>query len=89
MWYAGDLLANITEMPPPPVRWLFTLSGSAPGFRLFKLVAWCFVKDRKVLREWSLRRIAEDPPAIVVPAHGRPVETHDVAEQTKAQLQLL
>jgi hypothetical protein len=86
VFYAGDLLADITEMPPPPVRWLFSLSGSAPGFRLFKLVAWCFVKDRKALKEWSLRRIAEDPPAIVVPAHGRPVETPDVAEQTRAQL---
>lgn len=87
--YTGDLLTNITKLPPPPVRWLFTWSGSAPGFRLFRPATWFFVKDRKALKEWSLRRIAEDPPAIVVPAHGRPVEGPDVAEQAKAQLQKL
>lgn len=86
VWYTGDLLTNITKLPPPPVRWLLTWSGSAPGFRLFRPATWFLVKDRKALKEWSLRRLAEDPPAIVVPAHGQPVEGPDVAGQAKAEL---
>ena len=89
VWYSGDLLTNITNLPPAPVRWLFTWTGSAPGFRLFKPAVWALVKDRKVVRDWALARLAQDPPAIVVSAHGKPVEMADVADQVKAQLERL
>lgn len=60
-----------------------------PGFRLFLPAVWLFAKDRKALREWALGRLAQDPPSVVVPAHGTPVETADVAAQAKAQLERL
>lgn len=86
VWYSGDLLTNITSLPPPPLRWLFTWTGSAPGFRRFLPAIWLLIKDRRAVREWALARLGQDPPAVVVPAHGRPVEGTDVAEQTRAQL---
>lgn len=89
VWYSGDLLTNIERTPGPPFSWVFSWTDSAPGFRLFKPAVWLFVKDRKVLREWALRRLVSDPPAIVVPAHGPPVDTGDVAAQAKAQLERL
>lgn len=89
VWYTGDLLTNITALPPPPLRWLFTWTDSGPGFRLFRPAVWLTVKDRKAVRDWALTRLAEDPPALVVPAHGRPVEGPDVAAQAKAQLERL
>lgn len=89
VWYSGDLLTNITRLPPPPVRWLFTWTGSAPGFRRFLPAIWLLVNDRRAVREWALARLAQDPPAVVVPAHGRPVEGTDVAAQTKEQLERL
>jgi hypothetical protein len=89
VWYSGDLLTNLTSLPPPPRRWLFTWTGSAPGFRLFRPAVWLAVKDRRAVRDWALGRLAQDPPAVVVPAHGRPVEVPDVAAQAKVQLERL
>lgn len=89
VWYSGDLLTNIQRTPGPPFGWIFAWTDSAPGFRLFRPGVWLFVKDKKVLREWMLRRLTEDPPAVVVPAHGPPVETSDVAALAKAQIERL
>lgn len=89
VWYSGDLLTNITSLPPPPLRWLFTWTGSAPGFRLFRPGVWMFVQDRKALREWALQRLMQESPAIVVPAHGQPIDAPDLAAQAKAQLERL
>jgi hypothetical protein len=89
VWYTGDLLTNIQRMPGPPVRWLFTLSGSAPGFRLFRIGAWAFVKDKKALKAWVLAHLASDPPAVIVPAHGPAYTQGDVAAQAKAQIEKL
>jgi glyoxylase-like metal-dependent hydrolase (beta-lactamase superfamily II) len=89
VWYVGDLLANIQRTPRPPVGWLFSLTGSAPGFRLFKLAVWLLVKDKKALREWMLTGLEKHPPAVVVPAHGPVVEASDVAEQAKVQIRRL
>ena len=89
VWYAGDLLANIPRRPPPPLGWLFSLTDSAPGFRLFKLATWLIVKDKKAVREWMLRRLEQDPPAVVVPAHGPAFQASDVAEQAKTQIRRL
>ena len=89
VWYTGDLLANIQRTPGPPLRWLFSLTDSAPGFRLFKLAVWFFVKDRKVLREWMLAQLDKNPPAVVVSAHGPAFEAGDVAEQARVQIRKL
>jgi len=89
VWYSGDLLTNIQRTPGPPFSWLFSWTDAAPGFRLFKPGVWLLVKDRKALRAWALGRLAEDPPAVVVPAHGPPVDASDVAALAKAQLERL
>lgn len=89
VWYSGDLLTNIPQVPGPPLRWLFTWTDSGPGFKLFTPALWLLVKDRKAVREWALRKVTSDPPAIVVPGHGPPVEAGDVAAQARAQLERL
>lgn len=89
VWYAGDLLANIQQRPPAPVGWLFSLTDSAPGFKLFKLAVWMLVKDKKAVRDWMLARLDKDPPAVVVPAHGPVFEASDAAEQARAQVRRL
>jgi hypothetical protein len=89
VWYTGDLLTNIQRTPGPPLGWLFSLTDSAPGFRLFKLAVWLLVKDKKALREWMLTRIEEHPPAVVVPAHGPAFEADDAAEQARVQIRRL
>jgi glyoxylase-like metal-dependent hydrolase (beta-lactamase superfamily II) len=89
VWYSGDLLTNIPKVPGPPIGWLFSWTDSAPGFRLFKPAVWFLVKDKKALREWTLSQLAKAPPAVVVPAHGPPVEAGDVAAQARAQIERL
>jgi glyoxylase-like metal-dependent hydrolase (beta-lactamase superfamily II) len=89
VWYTGDLLANIQNPRKPPLRWLFTWSDSAPGFRLFKLAVWAFVKDRRALKERMMALLAEDPPAIIVPAHGPAVTSANLAAETRVQLDRL
>lgn len=89
VWYTGDLVINMESLPPAPLKWLFTWTGSAPGFRLFTPAVWLFVKNRKMVRDWALSRLAKDPPKVVVPAHGKAVDTSDVAEQLQAQLERL
>lgn len=89
VWYTGDLLTNIQRTPGPPFSWLFKLTGSGPGFRLFRLGVWMFVKDKAAVRQRMLALVDEDPPAIVVPAHGPAVMSGDVAAETRAQLQRL
>jgi len=89
VWYTGDLLTNIQRTPGPPVRWLFSMTDSAPGFRLFRLAVWLFVKDKKTVREWMLARLDKSPPAVVVPGHGPAFDERDVAEQARSQIRRL
>jgi len=89
VWFTSDLVTNIQRTPGPPVVWLFTLTNSGPGYRLFKLGVWLFVRDRRPLRDWMLDRLAKDPPSVVVPAHGPALEASDIASLTKVQLERL
>jgi len=87
VWFTGDLLTNVHRTPGPPIKWLFTWTGSAPGFRLFKPGVWFFVKDKKALKAWMLDRVAKDPPSIAVPAHGAAFEAPDLAALAKVQIE--
>jgi glyoxylase-like metal-dependent hydrolase (beta-lactamase superfamily II) len=89
VWYTGDLLTNIEHLPPPPFRWLFTWTDSAPGFRLFRPAIWLFARDKQALRGSLLERLAADPPTIAIPAHGPPVEAGDVGALARAQIERL
>lgn len=89
IWYSGDLLTNIPRLPGGPVGWMMKWVDAAPGFRLFRPAVWLVVKDKKAVREWALSHFAKEPPAIVVTAHGPPVDTADVAEQARAQIERL
>ncbi|MBK8257982.1 MAG: MBL fold metallo-hydrolase [Polyangiaceae bacterium] len=88
VWFTGDLLTNIEKAPGVfgmMMKWL----DAAPGFKLFKPGVWMFVKDKKVVREWTLDRLTKEPPTVVVTAHGPPVDSADVAELAKKQLERL
>jgi hypothetical protein len=89
IWYSGDLLTNIERLPKPPIQWLFTWTDSAPGFRLFKPAVWALIKDKRAVRDWALARLTSDAPAVIVPAHGAPVESSDVAALARTQIERL
>jgi glyoxylase-like metal-dependent hydrolase (beta-lactamase superfamily II) len=86
VWYTGDLLANIQRTPGPPFSWLFKWTDSAPGFRLFKLSVWLFVKDKKAVKERMTQLLAEEPPVAIVPGHGPALVDPAIAGEAKEQL---
>lgn len=86
-WFACDLLANLPELPTNIVfKMLMSMTGSAPGYKLFRPSVWLQVKNKKALADWFDKRLADDPPAVVVPAHGPPVRRSDLIAETRAQI---
>lgn len=86
LWFTGDLLTNIQRVPGPPMSWIFSWTDSAPGFRLFKPWVWVFVNDRRALKERLTALLAEDPPAIIVPAHGPALMAATLVGEAKTQI---
>jgi hypothetical protein len=89
VWFTGDLLTNIGKVPKAPLKWLFTLTDSAPGLKLFRIGIPILVKDKRAVRAWALEQLRNDPPAVIVPAHGKAIETAGLAEQAKRQIERL
>lgn len=86
-WYLSDILANIPELPTNfALKWLFKLTRSAPGYRVFNLALKFTVKDRRAVLRTLAGAMRAHPPTVVVPAHG-PVLGHDgLAEETQQLL---
>ncbi len=87
-WYTSDILANMPGLPKAFfVRQAFKLTGSAPGYRIFKLAMFAMVKDRKgVLRQFA-QDVEKAPPSIVIPGHGELITRASVAQETRDLLQ--
>lgn len=89
VWFVGDLIANIQRLPRPPLRWLFQLTRSAPGLKLFRMATWLFVADKRAVRSWFLAQLEAHPPSALIPAHGPPVLGPDLPERTRAEVSRL
>jgi len=84
-WFASDLLANLPALPNSfPLRMLFKLTKSAPGFRVFNLAVKFIIKDRKGVFAQFLKDLKSHPPSVIVPAHGAPIASDNVAEEAYA-----
>ena len=85
--YVGDFIANIKVLPKNPIfRLVFRLTGSGPGFKIFKLFFLFFASDKRVLRDFLIREIESKPPAILVPGHGDVVERPELASTVVSML---
>jgi hypothetical protein len=84
-WYPSDFLSNMPKMPPGFVfRTLMSMTNSAPGYRLFRPSVWLQVNDKPTLRAWIEDHLTKEAPAVVVPAHGPPVDAPDLVATTRA-----
>ena len=86
-WFGSDILINLPKVDGPlPMRLMFKLTKSGPGYRVFNLTMKFTVKDKKQV----LTRLAEDlrklPPTVVVPAHGDLLSQAGLAEETQQLL---
>src|SRR5690606_40211598 len=85
--FVSDYIANIPQLPKSGVpRALFKLSRSAPGLKIFNLFVWAFVADRKRAKASVIRAIEEQPPSVLVPAHGDVLADPDLSGKLLALL---
>lgn len=86
-WYLSDILANMQGLPSNfLLKWLFKLSGSAPGYRVFNLALKFTVKDKRAVLRALAAAMKEVPPTIVVPAHGPVLRGDGLAGETQELL---
>lgn len=70
LWYVSDSCFNMPKLPSNfAVRLLLKSTKSAPGLCMNGLGNLFFLKDKKDYKRWFEREL-EQPPAILVPAHG-------------------
>jgi hypothetical protein len=80
-WFGSDILINMQKLPPNPLFALaFRLSGSGPGFKLFKLALMLTLKDKKRALGAMLADVRAHPP------HGAVLARDGLADETAALL---
>lgn len=87
VWYTSDVLANMPKVPPFPISLLFSLTKSAPGFRVFGLALKFIVKDKEATLRLMLEDIEAHPPSVIVPAHGLVLSQPGLANETRELIQ--
>ncbi|PRP95229.1 hypothetical protein [Enhygromyxa salina] len=87
VWYASDILANIGDLPAKfLIRMAFTLTKSAPGYRVFHLAHMVIAKDKRAVLRAMLDDIRKHPPTVMVPAHGEILDAPSTAHDTEQLL---
>jgi hypothetical protein len=69
-WIVGDAFFNVSRTPLSAAGIFLRLSGTTGGLRIGGTFKWGHLRDRMAYRRWVLERLDEDPPAMLVPAHG-------------------
>lgn len=89
VWFTGDLLTTLRDAEQP--LWLDDevdrLRAWIPPLQARSLALHQGQEGRP--RVGATAQLAEAPPTIVVPAHGPPITTGDVAELARAQIERL
>ena len=75
VWYTTDIVMNIPALPMlSPLGLMFRLTNSGPGFRFGNLPALLMVRDRPALKRFLLDTAEQNPPSMIVTAHGAPIK---------------
>ena len=71
-WYICDIFMNMQELPK---HWLYgfvlKLCKAGPGLGISSLMLIAGIKDKKILREWFIKKLENDQPNRIVPQHGK------------------
>ncbi len=85
-WFASDLICNWQKFPGNAfLNFMWKLSKSGPGYKLFHFAMMVIVKDKKRLLAKFHEDLKAHPPTLVVPAHG-PHAHHDGIGQETIQM---
>ncbi|MEZ4361583.1 MAG: hypothetical protein R3B48_15455 [Kofleriaceae bacterium] len=83
-WYTSDVLVNLTTLPAFPLRLLFTLTKSAPGYSVFNLALKFIVKDKAATLRLLMEDLEAHPVTTMVPGHGGLLTGDAIAGDTRA-----
>ena len=86
LFYASDFFVNIPKLPNILIELLFSLSGSGPGLKVFRLYFLGFVRKRAAARDHLIRELQAHPPSIMVPAHGQIAQQPDLGSTLVSML---
>jgi hypothetical protein len=79
LFYSSDLIANINTLPSNLLfKLFFKLTDSGPGLKVFNIFFKFFVANAKAARACLIQEIEQNPPSILVPAHGDVVSKPDL-----------
>jgi len=71
VWYVTDIVMNLPALPSNLlVKFMFWVSGSAPGLRFNNLAPLFMVSDNTALRGWLANEFRKTPPKWLIAAHG-------------------
>ena len=87
VWYVTDIILNMRVLPANIVaRFIFKVTGSAPGLRFNNVAPLFMVKDKAALRRWIVAEATRRKPRWLIPAHG---EIIDLESEREAAFKLL
>ena len=86
VYFVSDILANMDKVPALIPRLLFKFTKSAPGYRPFNLAMKFIVKDKAAVLRTLQAEMADKPPSVVVPGHGKILDEPGLADRTNAMI---
>jgi hypothetical protein len=83
-WSVCDAFFNVNAPVRGGTGLVLRMTSTVPGLRVGSTFRWLAVGDRKAYRAWLEARLRDDPPRILIPAHGDVVEGDDLPERLAA-----
>lgn len=84
--YVGDSFMSLAKVPSKLLpRLLFKWFDSAPGFKVNRLGARFFLKDKQAYQQWAAERLAEAPTTVVT-GHGATVREEQLGAQMRQMI---
>ena len=83
-WAVGDAFFNVNDPVSGGMGFVLKLTATVPGLRVGRTFRWLGIGDRAAYRDWLQRRIEDDRPRVLIPAHGDVAEGEDLPERLAA-----
>lgn len=82
LWICCDSFLNYErESNRLIARSMQRLLGAAPGLKMSQVVKWFILDERARFKEWVLELLQNEPPVLLIPSHGEPLEAEDLSRR--------
>jgi hypothetical protein len=82
-WLVGDAFLNVAGPVSGVTGFVLKLTGTAPGFCISRLWGALHLADRAKYRSWLFAELDRAPPTWLVPSHGEPISSPELARQLR------